>query len=31
MAIALLALKTSNTCWTSSIADFINRGSTGPE
>lgn len=23
MAIALLALKTTNTCWTTSIADFI--------
>lgn len=31
MAIALLALKTSNTCWSSSIKDFIASGSTSAE
>lgn len=31
MAIALLALKTSNTCWSSSIQDFIASGSASAE
>lgn len=31
MSISLLALKTSNTCWSTSIADFIKMGSESAE